>query len=52
MTPFLRLCEEFRRCTGCSKIYWRGSHVDRIVKDLDALLSREAGGGGAAQPRS
>lgn len=37
----LRLYEEFSRCTGCGKVYWRGSHVDRITRNLKALLGRE-----------
>src|SRR5574337_422808 len=24
---------EFFRCTGCEHIYWRGSHVERILKN-------------------
>jgi hypothetical protein len=34
----LRLYEEFYRCTGCNHVYWRGSHVDRILRNLHALL--------------
>jgi hypothetical protein len=33
-----RLYEEFYRCTGCSHVYWRGSHVDRILRNLEGLL--------------
>jgi hypothetical protein len=33
-----RLHEEFYRCTGCSHVYWRGSHVDRILRNLRGLL--------------
>jgi hypothetical protein len=33
-----RLYEEFYRCTGCSHVYWRGSHVDRILRNLGFLL--------------
>ncbi len=32
----LRYFDDFRRCTECGKIYWQGSHVER----LDALLGR------------
>jgi len=36
-----RLYEEFYRCTGCHHVYWRGSHVERILKNLGALLGSE-----------
>lgn len=35
-----RLYEEFYRCTGCGHIYWRGSHVERIVKNLSRILEQ------------
>jgi uncharacterized protein with PIN domain len=38
-----RLYEQFFRCTGCDHIYWRGSHVERIVKNLASLLREPAG---------
>ena len=34
-----RLYDRFYRCSGCGHIYWRGSHVERIKRNLDALLS-------------
>ncbi len=34
----LQLYEEFFRCIGCGHIYWRGSHVDRITKNLAWIL--------------
>jgi len=37
----LRLYEEFYRCTGCNHIYWRGSHVDRILRNLAVVLGVE-----------
>jgi hypothetical protein len=33
-----RLYEEFYRCTGCDHVYWRGSHVERILKNLSRIL--------------
>jgi hypothetical protein len=33
-----RLYEDFYRCTGCSHVYWRGSHVNRILRNLESLL--------------
>ena len=35
-----QLYEDFYCCTGCAHIYWRGSHVERIVRNLEALLAR------------
>ena len=32
------LYKEFFRCSGCGQIYWRGSHVERILKKLESLL--------------
>jgi len=36
-----QLYEEFYRCTGCGHVYWQGSHVDRILRNLGALLGVE-----------
>lgn len=33
--------EDFYRCAGCGHTYWRGSHVERILKNLAALLDGE-----------
>lgn len=33
--------DRFYRCTGCGHIYWQGSHVERILKNLDALLGSQ-----------
>jgi len=30
--------EEFYRCASCGHIYWQGSHVERILKNLAAVL--------------
>ena len=35
------LYEEFYRCTGCKQVYWRGSHVDRILKNMGFVLGVE-----------
>ena len=29
----------FRRCPGCGRVYWEGTHVGRIRRVLDALRS-------------
>ena len=31
---------DFKRCPGCDRIYWAGSHVDRMVERLSRLLGR------------
>lgn len=33
--------DQFFRCGGCQKIYWRGSHVERTVKNLERILGKE-----------
>jgi len=38
----LQFYAEFFRCTGCGHIYWRGSHVDRITKNLERMLGPTA----------
>ncbi len=29
--------KEFSRCTGCGKIYWRGTHYQGILKMIDKI---------------
>jgi len=36
----LQIYSEFFRCAGCGHIYWRGSHVERILKNLTAVLGQ------------
>jgi len=43
-----QLYHEFFRCAGCGHIYWRGSHVDRVARNLEHILS----GDSAAEPSS
>jgi uncharacterized protein with PIN domain len=33
----LRYFDEFRRCTGCERIYWQGSHVEKLEAMLRQL---------------
>ena len=43
--------DQFQRCPGCSRIYWKGSHYERLVRLLagasvpvpDALQGRPSG---------
>ncbi len=37
----LRTQTEFRRCLGCGRIYWPGTHQDRIRRRVQALLTAE-----------
>ncbi len=30
--------EEFKICEGCGKIYWRGTHVDLILEELEKTV--------------
>ena len=30
--------QEFFRCAGCGHVYWKGSHAERILKNLEMLL--------------
>ncbi|MEW6338079.1 MAG: Mut7-C RNAse domain-containing protein [Acidobacteriota bacterium] len=36
----------FRRCPGCGRCYWRGTHVRRIERRLGELLAEPGAGGG------
>ncbi len=33
-----QLYDQFFRCSGCGHIYWRGSHVERILRNLTWVL--------------
>ncbi len=35
------LYDQFFRCAGCGQVYWQGSHVERILKNLSGILGRE-----------
>ncbi|HNR88483.1 MAG TPA: Mut7-C RNAse domain-containing protein [Spirochaetota bacterium] len=36
-------CREFHRCDGCGRVYWRGSHYDRLRRVVEALDVPPAG---------
>ena len=41
LLPDTRACfREFHRCPGCDRIYWRGSHYDRLVRVLERARGR------------
>lgn len=35
----LAWCEEFYRCTGCGKVYWKGSHYQRMLEIIERIAS-------------
>lgn len=35
---------DFMRCPGCARIYWAGSHVDRMLERLTRVLGRSEKG--------
>ena len=37
-TKVFQVYDQFYRCARCDHIYWQGSHVERILKNLAALL--------------
>jgi len=37
-----QLYEDFYRCTGCGHVYWHGSHVDRMLRNLEFVLGRSS----------
>lgn len=46
-----RYYDDFRRCRGCDRVYWQGSHTERLAAVVEAV--REAcarAGRGAPQP--
>jgi uncharacterized protein with PIN domain len=32
--------EDFRRCLGCGKIYWGGSHFDKLRARVEKIRAR------------
>lgn len=36
----LATAPRFRRCTGCRRVYWPGSHGDRILERMTHILKR------------
>lgn len=35
--------DEFWRCAGCDRVYWKGSHYDRLQKRVAAVIRRASG---------
>jgi uncharacterized protein len=31
-------CDEYRRCTGCGRVYWKGTHYERLSRLLTEAL--------------
>lgn len=36
--------DDFRICRDCDQIYWKGSHFERLEKQLQAILAQAVGG--------
>jgi uncharacterized protein with PIN domain len=36
----LATAPRFRRCTGCGRVYWPGSHGERILERMHAVVQR------------
>jgi uncharacterized protein with PIN domain len=36
----LATAPRFRRCTGCGRVYWPGSHGERILERMEAVVRR------------
>jgi uncharacterized protein with PIN domain len=36
----LATAERFRRCSGCGRVYWPGTHTERIVRTMTAVVER------------
>lgn len=34
--------EQFYRCPGCHRIYWNGTHVERIARKLETIFNPQA----------
>lgn len=32
--------QEFRRCAGCGRVYWKGSHHDRLRAVVEQILAQ------------
>ncbi|MFB3922738.1 MAG: Mut7-C RNAse domain-containing protein [Terriglobia bacterium] len=39
-TKVFEVYSQFFRCRNCGHIYWQGSHVERVLKNLAALLGQ------------
>lgn len=38
----LRTQTEFRRCPGCGRVYWPGSHIQRMRSQIEKFTTEEA----------
>ena len=38
----LRATERFHRCPSCGRVYWEGTHVDRMRRTLERLLQPDS----------
>ncbi|MBN2146740.1 MAG: Mut7-C ubiquitin/RNAse domain-containing protein [Anaerolineales bacterium] len=33
-----RYFDEFRRCSACGQVYWKGSHYDRMLEQINSMI--------------
>jgi uncharacterized protein with PIN domain len=33
-------CDQFHRCMNCGKVYWKGSHYDKLKEKVDRVLNK------------
>jgi hypothetical protein len=38
--------DHFKTCPHCGKIYWKATHVDRMIQKLEQMLSHDSPGAG------
>jgi hypothetical protein len=34
--------DQFYRCPGCQRVYWNGTHVERMTRKLESIVNPEA----------
>jgi hypothetical protein len=35
----LRYYDDFRRCTGCGRVYWPGTHFEKLEARVERIVS-------------
>jgi uncharacterized protein len=47
----LSIYRKFYRCCGCERIYWEGSHYNRMMEYINSLKKNDSGDTGNAAPK-
>ncbi len=42
-------CREYFRCSRCGRIYWKGSHYDRLINRVEGILNQKRGDGAGSR---